>query len=170
MASSLPSPPPNRRALAARFALGAGILTGCFLAGETLRRALGLPIPGNMLGLFLLLALLGTGVVKLRWIETAAGALLWVLPLLFLPIFVGAAEDRRFWAERGGVFSVAIIAGVLALWAFVGHLAQRLFARFPNEAIDPHPLTDAELRDSAAMVETGNADAETFGHGPEPGR
>lgn len=133
------------------------ILCGCFLAGEALRRALGLIIPGNMLGLFLLLALLGSGVVKLRWVEPAAGALLWVLPMLFLPIFVGAAEDRRFWVERGTVFSVAIVSGLLALWAFVGHLAQWLFARFPGGENDPGPLTDAEFRASAAMVETGNA-------------
>ena len=103
---------------------GAVVLTGCFLAGDALRGMLGLKVPGNMLGLFLLLALLGVGVVKLRHVEAAAGTLLGVLPLLFVPLFVGAAEDRRFWAERGTLFAGAILVGLLALWAIVGHLAQ----------------------------------------------
>ena len=143
---------PSLAAHVGRLVLGAGLLVGCLLAGGVLRGALGLKVPANMLGLFLLLALLGTGVVKLRWVESAAGALLGVLPMLFLPIFVGAAQDRRFWVERGAVFSVAVLAGLLALWAVVGHLAQWLFARFPGAggSHDPGPLTEAEQRRAAA--------------------
>lgn len=131
---------------------GAPALTGCFLAGEALRGLLGLKVPGNMLGLFLLLTLLGVGVVKLRHVEAAAGTLLGVLPLLFVPLFVGAAEDRRFWAERGTLFAAAILAGLLALWAIVGHLAQWLLARSPGGTDDPGPWTEAEQEERRATA------------------
>lgn len=139
-----------------RYAVGLGILVVCFLTGQTLRTALGLIVPGNILGLFLLLGLLGTGIVRLAWIEEGAALLLWLLPLLFLPVFVGAAEDRSFWAERGIAFAGATLVGLLALWATVGHLAQWLFARLSakNPAHDaPGPLTDAEMTAAAAEVE-----------------
>ena len=131
---------------------GLAILAAAFLAGNALRAWLGLVVPGNILGLFLLLAALASGVVRLRWIEEAAGLLLWLLPLLFLPIFVGAAEDRHFWAERGVVYAGAVLAGLLGLWIFVGHLAQFLFRRAPESAHLPGPLTDAEVRTAAATT------------------
>ena len=151
-----PAKPAASSPLAAcgRFVLGAGVLVGCLLAGEALRRVSGLKVPANMLGLFLLLGLLGIGVVKLSWVESTAGALLGILPMLFLPIFVCAAEDRHFWAERGVIFSAAVLAGLLALWALVGHLAQWLFTRFPSPvgSDDPGPLTEAEAVRAAAEV------------------
>lgn len=124
---------------------GFAILVGCFLAGQAVKDALGLIVPANIIGLFLLLGLFGAGVVRPRWVEEAAGALLFVLPLLFLPIFVNAAEDRSFWVERGVVYSVAVVAGLLAMWALVGHLAQFLFKRFPSGEGLPGPLTEAEV-------------------------
>ncbi len=129
---------------------GLVILIAAFLAGSWLRARLGLIVPGNILGLFLLLGALALRIVRLRWIEEAAGALLWLLPLLFLPIFVGAAEDRRFWVERGGVYALAVLAGLLALYAFVGHLAQFLFRRATDPADLPGPLTDTEAHAARA--------------------
>ena len=131
---------------------GAVVLTVCFLAGDALRGVLGLKVPGNMLGLFLLLALLGVGIVKLRHVEAAAGTLLGILPLLFVPLFVGAAQDRRFWAERGTIFAGAILVGLLALWAIVGHLAQWLFARSPGGTHDPGPWTETEQEERRAVA------------------
>lgn len=161
--------PRHPAAVVLRLLPGAVVLTGCFLAGDALRGALGLKVPGNMLGLFLLLALLGVGAVKLRHVETAAGTLLGILPLLFVPLFVGAAEDRRFWVERGAVFAAAILFGLLALWALVGHLAQWLFARSPGGEHDPGPWTEVEQqrrREAAvppAVTAVGSAPAAMTG-------
>ena len=114
---------------------GFGVLVACLLAGNWLKGALGLILPGNILGLFLLLALLLTGVVPLRWVEAAARLLLWLLPFLFLPIFILAMKDRAFWAVQGRALSGAVVLGTLGLWVFVGHLSQWLLGR----AGDPRP-------------------------------
>ncbi len=129
------------------------ILSACFLAGQTLQALTGLIIPGNMLGLFLMLLLLALGVVRLHWIEEAGTLLLWLLPLLFLPAFVFAAQDRSFWADpRGLGLAGAVLVGLFALWSAVGHGAQWLLARYPGEENEPGPLTDAELKACTAAV------------------
>ena len=107
-------------------ALGLVLLTGCLEAGGFLKRGLDLILPGNILGLFLLLALLGTRIVPLRRVESAARWLLWLLPLLFMPIFTLALKDRGFWLTQGRAVAGAVAVGTLLLWAFVGHLAQWL--------------------------------------------
>lgn len=103
---------------------GFSILTGCLLVGEWAKARFGLVLPGNILGLFLLLVLLSAGVVPLRWVEGAARGLLWLLPLLFLPIFVLAMRDQKFWAVQGRALAGAVALGTIALWAVVGHLSQ----------------------------------------------
>ena len=80
---------------------GFAILVACLKAGEWLQHAFGLILPGNILGLFLLLALLGTGIVPPRWVESSARLLLWLLPFLFMPIFILAMSNRTFWAVQG---------------------------------------------------------------------
>ena len=107
-------------------ALGFVLLTGCLEAGEFLKRGLDLILPGNILGLFLLLALLGARILPLRRVESAARWLLWLLPLLFMPIFTLALKDRGFWLTQGRAVAGAVAVGTLLLWAFVGHLAQWL--------------------------------------------
>ncbi len=113
-----------------RFLLpGFGVLVACLLAGNWLKGALSLILPGNILGLFILLALLLTGIVPLKWVESAARLLLWLLPFLFLPLFILAMKNHEFWAVQGRALSGAVVLGTLLLWAFVGHLSQRMLGK-----------------------------------------
>lgn len=111
---------------------GFAVLVACLQAGEALKAHLSLILPGNILGLFLLLALLATGAVPLRWVEGVARFLLWLLPLLFVPIFVLALQDKGFWINRGPVLLILLLLATIFLWGFTGHLAQWLFRRKKN--------------------------------------
>ena len=108
---------------------GFAVLVGGLEAGEGLKRWLGLVLPGNILGLFLLLGLLAAGVVPLRWVESAARLLLWLLPFLFLPIFILAMSDRAFWAVQGRALVGAVALGTAMLWAVMGLLSEYLLGR-----------------------------------------
>lgn len=110
-------------------ALGFAIFATAFLLGEWIKVRLGLIVPGNIIGLFLVLGLLLAGVLPVRWVEPAAAWLLWFLPLLFLPVFVSSAADKTFWRQNGGAFFVAAGGGVVFLWGVVGWLAQILLRR-----------------------------------------
>ena len=113
---------------------GFAVLVGCLLAGEAIKRWLGLVLPGNILGLFLLLALLGTGAVPLHWVAGAARWLLWLLPFLFMPIFVYALHNRDFWLADRGLFAGVVAVATLLLWTATGHLAQWIFRKHPPSA------------------------------------
>lgn len=105
------------------------VLVGCLEAGEWLKVRGGLALPGNIVGLFLLLGLLALGVVPLRWVEGAARLLLWLLPFLFLPVFILAMRDRAFWAVQGKALAGAVVLATVLLWAVVGHLSQSMLRK-----------------------------------------
>ena len=108
---------------------GFAILVACLKAGEWLQHAFGLILPGNILGLFLLLALLGTGIVPACGVESSARLLLWLLPFLFMPIFILAMSDKTFWAVQGRALAGAVVIGTTLLWVFTGHLSQWLLKK-----------------------------------------
>ena len=71
------------------------------------------------------------GWVPLRWVAGAARWLLWLLPLLFMPIFVYALHNRAFWVADRGLFAGMVAAATLLLWAATGHAAQWAFRKPP---------------------------------------
>ena len=111
-----------------------GILLACQLAGETLARALAVPMPGPVIGLIMLLMLLFA--VERRHLveaatvdETALGkvsnSLLAVLGILFVPAGVGVIQNLGLLGEYGvALFVTLLVSTVLTLgvtvWVFVG--------------------------------------------------
>lgn len=135
-----------------RILTGGLILLACFVAGQSIKLALGLIIPSGILGLLILLGLLGAGIVRITWVEEAAALFLWLLPFWLLPAFVSVAEDKHFWRDGGLLFLGAVVFGLLVLWAFVGHFAQWAFAKFPGDALEPGPLTEADQQRAAMEI------------------
>jgi len=68
---------------------GFAILVGLQLLGTLLVEQLGLPIPGNVIGMLLLFAALRMNLVRLEWVRDAAQLLLSHMALLFVPAGVG---------------------------------------------------------------------------------
>jgi len=93
---------------------GLALLLGCQLAGELLARATGLPWPGPVLGLLLLIGLLAAGL----WqgpIGAACEVLLAHLSLLFVPVGVGVVTHLDAVARHG-----LALAAVLLLSTWIG--------------------------------------------------
>ena len=109
-----------------RTALGLAIITACFLAGDFAKRRLGLILPGSVLGLFLLLALLGAKIVRFAWVDEASRLLIFILPTCFVTLYVMAGDQRALWREWGLVIAGTLTLTVVLLWIFTGWLAQRL--------------------------------------------
>ena len=120
-------------------------LIACQIGGEVLHAALGIPVPGPVLGIGLLLV----GLVAWSRLAgappalPAADALLSYLSLFFVPPGVGMvmrfAQLGRFWP----VLAVAITASSILTLAVVGLVVQALLRRRaspgprPNEAMAP---------------------------------
>jgi putative effector of murein hydrolase LrgA (UPF0299 family) len=95
----------------------------CQLAGEVFVRGLGLPMPGPVIGLMLLLVLLlardrfdvlARGPLQGEGVESASRGLLANLSLLFVPAGVGVVQKLDLVAEHGIAF-----VGVLAISVMV---------------------------------------------------
>lgn len=63
------------------------------MAGELLNALLPLPVPAGVYGLFLLLAGLCAGVIKLEQVEETGNFLLDIMPVMFIPVTVGLIEN-----------------------------------------------------------------------------
>jgi len=116
--------PPFNLKTAGRVAVGLAIIISCALAGGFIKTRFALIVPGSVIGLFLLLILLGTRLVRPSWVEDAGRLLLFLLPISFVPIYAGAAEDRALWREWGLVIVGTLTLTVALLWIFTGWLAQ----------------------------------------------
>jgi holin-like protein len=111
----------------------------CQLASEVIVRGLGLPLPGPVLGLLLLLLLardrfssLTRGPLQQDGVENASRSLLANLSLLFVPAGVGVVQKLDLVAEHGIAFAAVLaISVVVTLLVTVATflVASRLMAR-----------------------------------------
>ncbi|MDY3617872.1 CidA/LrgA family protein [Agathobaculum sp.] len=69
-----------------------GVLLACCIAGEALSILLQRRLPGNVLGMALLLLCLVCGVIRLSHVERTADFLLQNMAFLFLPACLGVLE------------------------------------------------------------------------------
>lgn len=100
------------------------IIFGITLAGEGLNHVLPLPVPSGVYGLFLLLALLCSGILKLSEIEATGNFLLDIMPVLFIPASVGLMES---YADMKAILipiMVICVVSTLVVMAVTGKTAE----------------------------------------------
>jgi len=102
------------------------LLWAIYLGGNWLVAAVGLPIPGNVVGVLALFSLLCLGVVKLSHVEMAADFLLKHLVFFFVPIAVGLMEWGGVFYDYGLVLAAAILVSAVLPLLAVGGLSQLL--------------------------------------------
>ncbi|MDP2006773.1 MAG: CidA/LrgA family protein [Rubrivivax sp.] len=91
---------------------GLALLLLCQSAGEAAARGAQLPLPGPVLGMLLLLALLAWPAVR-RPVAAAADALLTHLSLLFVPVGVGVITHLAVLSEYGGRLAAVLLLSTL---------------------------------------------------------
>ena len=103
-------------------------------AGELLVRALRLPLPGPVLGLGLVLALLAwapTRRLVAAPVEAAADGLLAHLSLLFVPLGVGVIAHLGLLGGHALALALVVLVSTLAGLAVTGLVLQALWADEP---------------------------------------
>ncbi|MGC9422470.1 MULTISPECIES: CidA/LrgA family protein [Vibrio] len=75
--------------LTAQYLVSMGLIFLCLWAGITLQHWLGIAIPGSIIGLLILFALLASGLVPVDWVRPSAHLFIRYMILLFVPISVG---------------------------------------------------------------------------------
>ena len=117
-------PPTIRTALT--FLLGLALLVALAAFGDWLVRVTGASVPGSVVGMLLLTALLETRLLPIVFVRSAAELLVRHLALLYVP--AGVALLVYWSAVRGDLLAitVAALASLVAVLVVVGPIVQRL--------------------------------------------
>lgn len=102
------------------------IITAATAAGALLSYIPGFPFPGSVTGMILLLALLLSGILKLKHIKNAADFFLNFLPLFFIPLIVNLLKETELLSQYGGKLLIIIISTTIITLTLTGLTAKLL--------------------------------------------
>jgi holin-like protein len=88
-----------------------------------------LGIPGNIVGFVLLFVLLGSGIVKERWVSAGAALLTRHLAFFFIPITVGLMGLKDIFAAHGAAIVITLVISAALGICVAGLSSQALAAR-----------------------------------------
>ncbi len=92
-----------------------GALLVLSAGANVVTRAAGLPLPGSVVGLFVLLALLLSGAVPVDWFNRGARGLLDHLMLFFVPAMLGLIDHPELLGALGFKLLLAVLVGTAAV-------------------------------------------------------
>lgn len=105
-----------------------GFLYIFFLIGEFLRAQLSIPLPGSIIGLLLLWALLSFNIIPLRFVEKGAYVFLSTLPLYLIPATVGVMDYFAVFSGKG-IWLIIITIGSTVITMAVASLVSQSMAK-----------------------------------------
>lgn len=104
-------------------------------AADVLKKLFNLPMSSGIVGLFLMLGLLLTGVIKLNWVNVGAKFILGELVLLFIPLMMSITQYQQLFFAQGWqlmitiVVSTALVMLSSALTFMLGNRIKRVLYR-----------------------------------------
>lgn len=104
--------------------LQVALLFAFSLLGSWLAESLHLYIPGNILGLLFLFALLAANVLPLQWVEAGAELLIAELLLFFIPSAIGIIRYRELFQSHFAALLLVIVLSTLAVLISAGCVAE----------------------------------------------
>jgi len=136
---------PRKLLISSRLALRRSrILQGCALAafwamGEGIARATGLPVPGGIIGLGLVLLLFASGRVRTVSLRRGADWLLAEMLLFFVPAVLAVLDHREFLGLLGLKLLAVVLTGTLFVMGATG-LTVDLCCRLSPSLQSPKPV------------------------------
>jgi putative effector of murein hydrolase LrgA (UPF0299 family) len=118
----------------ARDLAGFGIIVLSLIAGSLASSWSGFPISGSVLGMIILLCLLRLSTVAAEIVKRAAAVLLYLLPALFVPLYVVPFSDAAFWLRYGPTLLPVVAVGVAVMMTLARFLTIRMMR---NDDLDP---------------------------------
>ena len=97
----------------ARIIAQSALLAAVWFVADFAARHLDLPIPGSVVGLGALLALLFTGGIRPRWVKAGADWMLSELLLFFVPAAVAVVQYGGLFKADGWRLALVVVCGTL---------------------------------------------------------
>ncbi|WP_414695079.1 CidA/LrgA family protein [Paraburkholderia sp.] len=108
-----------------RITVQSALLAGVWYAADALTRFTHLPVPGGVVGLVLLLALLFCGGVTPRWVKAGADWLLSDMLLFFIPAAVAAVKYGGLFRADGWRLALVVVGGTLMVMVAVAFAVEQ---------------------------------------------
>jgi len=105
------------------------IILAVSCAGEVLHYFIPLPVPASIYGLVLIFALLCTHVLKPADVKDAAGFLIEIMPMMFIPIAAGLLDSFDVLRPMLLPVCVIIVVSTVLVFGATGLSAQALIKR-----------------------------------------
>lgn len=106
-----------------------------YWVGSWLQMTFHLFIPGSVIGMLLFLILLLTKVINPKWLEAGASLLIGHLPLLFLPITVGAIEYLHLFTGSGVRIVLVVLVSTMLVMISSGAVSQAIIRKKEKQSI-----------------------------------
>ena len=110
-----------------------GLILLILWTGQTIQSFFGLSLPGNVLGMIILLFLLMTGILPLKLVEKAANVLLAHLTFLFLPSIVGVITVAHLLGENLVLILLVLGVALVVVMVTTGLTVQWILKRKGRE-------------------------------------
>ncbi|MGM3175688.1 CidA/LrgA family protein [Dickeya lacustris] len=98
----------------------------CLLAGNALSALLPITIPGSILGMLMLFALLASQILPARWVKPGCHLFLRYMALLFVPIGVGVMNYYDLVRSQFGPIVVSCLISTVIVMIVVGYTTQMM--------------------------------------------
>ena len=107
------------------------------VAGDWLVGVLHVSVPGNLVGLVALYALLSLGIVKVSWFDRLGSWLIKHLAFFFIPITVGLMDAAGFLLSHVVAITVALVASAAVGLLLAGFISQVLAGKMARAGDNP---------------------------------
>jgi len=104
-----------------------------YMVGTLVQEMLNIPIPGSLIGMFLLLVLLSLKVLPVKWFDLGAETLVAIMPFLLIPPTLGLMNYGAFFMSKGISLFITIVASTFLIIIVAGHTGQYLANRKEKE-------------------------------------
>lgn len=102
-----------------QIAAQSALLAALWFVADFASRHLGLPVPGSVVGLAVLLVLLFTGGIAPRWVKAGAEWLLAHMLLFFIPAAVAVVQYGGLFKADGWRLALVMVTGTLTVMVAV---------------------------------------------------
>ena len=98
-----------------------GLLILIWWMGSLIQKQFNLPISAAVIGLFMVLIGLMTGIFKLNWIKSGSDFILGELVLFFIPCFIGLMRYKDLFMTEGWQLIVVVVLGTICVMIFTAY-------------------------------------------------
>ncbi|PGN46659.1 CidA/LrgA family holin-like protein [Bacillus thuringiensis] len=105
-----------------------------YMVGTWVQEMLNIPIPGSLIGMFLLLVLLSLKVLPVKWFDLGAETLVAIMPFLLIPPTLGLMNYGAFFKSKGISLFITVVASTFLIIIVAGHTGQYLANRKERES------------------------------------